>query len=234
MIDDGADLVDVGGESTRPGSDPVAEEEETRRVVPVVEALTAEGVPVSVDTMKPAVAAAALAAGACVLNDVGGLRDPAMIAVCAASDCTVCAMHMLGLPRTMQRQPTYVDVVGDVLAFLLEAARTAQAAGIAGDRIWIDPGIGFGKTLDHNLALLKNLGRFVETAYPVLIGVSRKSFLGTLLGTEDAPLPVSERLEGTLAVQAWAQLQGARVIRAHDVKSARRVIDTTAALMGVC
>lgn len=232
MMEDGADLIDVGGESTRPGSEPVSEEDEIRRVVPVIDVLTVKGVPSSVDTMKPGVAKAALAAGASVANDVGGLRDPAMIQVCAEVGCTVCAMHMLGLPKTMQRSPHYEDVVEEVLAFLLGAAARAESGGVARERIWIDPGIGFGKTLDHNLTLLRNLKRFVGTGYPVLIGVSRKSFLGKLLGAANAPLPVEDRLEGTLAAQVWAQIHGAKIIRAHDVKAARRAIDAVAGIQG--
>jgi dihydropteroate synthase len=232
MMDEGADLIDVGGESTRPGAPPVPEDEEIRRVIPVIDALTAKGVPVSADTMKPAVAKAALGAGAKVVNDVGGMRDPAMVEVCARADCTVCAMHMQGSPRTMQQAPRYDDVVEEVRVFLLATAGRLAEAGVVRERIWIDPGIGFGKTLEHNLALLKHLGRFVETGYPVLVGVSRKSFIGKLLSSGEAPLPVEERLEGTLAAQAWAQIQGAKVIRAHDVQAARRVIDTLAGIKG--
>ncbi len=232
MMDDGADLVDVGGESTRPGAPAVPEDEEIRRVVPVIEALTAKGVPVSVDTMTPGVARVALEAGACVVNDVGGFRESAMAEICASSGCSVCVMHMQGLPRTMQRSPSYDDVVEEVSSFLLAKAEELAGVGIARERVWIDPGIGFGKTVSHNLRLLRELPRFVASGYPVLIGVSRKSFIGKLLGSEDAPLPVGERLEGTLAAQAWAQIQGARVIRAHDVGASRRVIETVAGIAG--
>jgi dihydropteroate synthase len=226
-------LIDIGGESTGPGAEPVAEEEEIRRVVPVIETLAVRSVPISIDTMKPSVARAALKAGAVVVNDVGGLRDPETIGVCAEAGCTVCAMHMPGSPRTMQDSPRYADVVEDVLAFLLDVVGRAEKGGIARQRIWIDPGIGFGKTVQHNLTLLRELGRFVDTGYPVLVGVSRKSFIGKLLGSKEAPLPVEDRLEGTLAAQAWAQIWGARVIRAHDVKAARRVIDTVAGISRV-
>lgn len=230
MMDEGADLVDVGGESTRPGSEGVAHEEELRRVLPVVEGLRARDVPVSIDTSKPEVAVRALAAGADVLNDVTGLRNPEMRRICAESNCSVCVMHMRGDPRTMQSNPCYGDVVGEVLAFLLEQARMAERDGVARERIWIDPGIGFGKTVRHNLEILGRLSEFVRVGYPVLIGVSRKSFLGKLLGSEEKPLPVEERLEGTLACQAWAQIRGVSVIRAHDVRDSRRVIDTLAAI----
>jgi dihydropteroate synthase len=226
---EGADLVDVGGESTRPGAEEVTVDEELRRVIPVIEGLTAQGVRVSVDTMKPQVARAALEAGASVVNDVTAFSDPEMAGVVAKAGCTVCLMHMRGNPRTMQLNPTYADVVEEVRDYLVERAQWAQRAGIDRGNIWIDPGIGFGKTLHHNLLLLKHLGRFVETGYPVLIGVSRKSFIGRLLSPE-SPLPVEERREGTLAAQVLAQMSGARIIRAHDVKEARRAIDLVAAV----
>lgn len=227
MVAEGADLVDVGGESTRPGASGVSVQEELARVVPVVKGLVAEGVPVSIDTRKAVVAQAALDAGAFLVNDVSGLSDPAMRTLVAARKCWVCIMHMQGEPGTMQNAPHYGDVVADVLHWLEQQAKVMVNAGLASDRIWIDPGIGFGKTVEHNLALLGNVERFVETGFPVLIGVSRKSFLGHLGGG----LPPLERLPGTLAAQVLAQAKGARIIRAHDVAEAKRAIDVAAAIL---
>ncbi|HMS56306.1 MAG TPA: dihydropteroate synthase [Fimbriimonadaceae bacterium] len=226
MVQDGADLIDVGGESTRPGAEEVPYEEELRRVLPVIQALTHEGIPVSIDTSKPIVAQSALEAGAVVVNDVTGFRNPEMISVCAPTDCTICIMHMQGSPRTMQASPKYRDVVHDVLHYLGDAIETCESAGIRARRIWIDPGFGFGKTLDHNLTLLSHLDRFCQTDYPVLVGVSRKSLIGKVLSTSEA----NDRLEGTLAAQAFAQVRGAKIIRAHDVKESRRVIDMISAI----
>jgi dihydropteroate synthase len=230
MIEEGADLIDVGGESTRPGAEEVEPDEEVRRVLPVIEALVDQGIEVSIDTMKPEVAIQALYAGASVLNDVGGLRDPAMLEIAAAADCSICIMHMQGDPRTMQERPQYEDVVAEVRSYLLDAARRAERRGIERDRIWIDPGIGFGKTVSHNVQLLRHLDQMVQTEYPVLIGVSRKSFIGRLLGREET-LPLEDRLEGTLAAQTLAQAAGARIIRTHDVLAARRAIDLAAAIL---
>lgn len=224
MRDEGADLVDVGGESTRPGADPVPVAEELRRVIPVVSALAKSGVKVSIDTMKAEVASAALAAGAVVVNDVNGLRGVGMIEVVAAHQCPVCIMHMQGEPRTMQHAPHYEDVVREVRAFLMRQAAVAEEAGLPGDRVWIDPGIGFGKTAEHNLSLLRGLNQFVATGYPVLLGVSRKSFIGRVLAEGGDPLPVEDRAEGTLAVHVWAQLQGVRILRVHDVKATVRAV----------
>lgn len=221
MVEEGADIIDVGGESTRPGSEGVALDEELRRTIPVVEALAAKGIAVSIDTLKPVVAARALEVGASVVNDVSGLRDPLMMELVKESGCTVCIMHMQGEPRTMQQNPTYGDVVTEVRDYLV-----GQASALEKERVWLDPGIGFGKTVEHNLALLNGLDVLVETGYPVLIGVSRKSFLGKLLGG----LPADERLEGTLAAQVVAQMKGAKIIRAHDVKEARRAIEITKAI----
>ena len=231
MMEHGADLIDVGGESTRPGALEVPLEEELRRVIPVVRELRKHDVPISADTRKPAVARAALEEGAVVVNDVTGFRNPEMIEVCAAADCTICIMHMLGTPETMQANPSYKDVVQDVKTWLLAQASACEARGTRPSRIWLDPGIGFGKTVQHNLTLLRHLPDFVEAGYPVLIGVSRKSFIGKILGGDAAPLPVSERVEGTLAVQVLAQAAGARVIRTHDVLQARRAIDLAASVL---
>jgi len=227
MLDEGADLVDVGGESTRPGSDAVSVEEELRRTIPVVAALSTRYVPVSIDTMKPEVAAAALDAGAFLVNDVSGLRDPAMLELVRERKPWVCVMHMLGAPKNMQANPVYTNVVADVRDYLVHVAGLLP---LPIEKVWIDPGIGFGKTVGHNLSLLKSLDRLVETGYPVLVGVSRKGFIGRIGGSETDPLPVEERLDGTLAAQAFVQLHGARVIRAHDVRESRRVIDMIAAI----
>ena len=230
MLQEGADIIDVGGESTRPGAEPVAEDEEIRRVVPIVEALAADlpDAALSVDTMKAPVARAAIAAGAHIVNDVSALRaDPAMTGVIAASGAGVVLMHMLGEPRTMQKDPRYDDVVAEVASALGGWAAGAQAGGIARDRIVVDPGIGFGKTLQHNLGLLRGITDLRALGYPVLIGASRKSFIATALG-----LPVGERLEATAAAVAWSVAQGAAVVRVHDVKEMVRVVRMTEAIRG--
>jgi len=227
MMQDGADLIYVGGESTRPGAPPVSIEEELRRVMPVIEDLIAKDIPTSIDTRKPEVARKALLAGAKVLNDVTGLRNEQMLQAAAESDCSVCIMHMQGDPQTMQANPTYDDVVREIKQWLITQAKNAEERGIAKERIWIDPGIGFGKTLEHNLTLLRNLEQFVQSGYPVLIGVSRKSFLGKI--TEEA-LPTNDRVEASLAAQCVAQMKGAKIIRAHDVKQARRAVDVVSAI----
>jgi dihydropteroate synthase len=213
MVAEGADVVDVGGESTRPGAAAVEEAEELRRVVPVIEAL-APHVRVSVDTRKAAVAERAVAAGATLVNDVSASLD----AVAAAAGVGWVAMHMRGEPRTMQASPEYGDVVGDVEAFLVARAERARGAGV--QEVWIDPGIGFGKTAGHNLALLRRLGRLVATGYPVMVGTSRKSFLGRLSVAEgEEPAPVDDRLEASLATAVWAMDQGAAMVRVHDVRA---------------
>jgi dihydropteroate synthase len=222
----GADWVDVGGESTRPGAEPVPLEEELARTIPVVLALAAEGVRTSIDTMKPQVAAEALAAGAAMVNDVTALRAPAMREVCAAARCEVCLMHMQSEPRTMQLEPKYGDVVEEVRTFLLAAAALAEQEGVARQRIWLDPGIGFGKTLEHNLQLLRHLDRLVAAGYPVLIGASRKSFIGALTGAGTA-----NRLPGTIAAHVLAQAGGVRMVRVHDVAEARQAADVAAAIL---
>ncbi len=232
MMDEGADLIDVGGESTRPGSQAISATEELDRVVPVIRRLTARRIPFSIDTAKAEVAEYALGLGASVVNDVTALEDEKMAGVCANAGCTVCIMHMKGTPRTMQENPQYDDVVQEVRDFLLARASVAQQAGIMKENIWIDPGIGFGKTVAHNLELTRNLDKFVETGYPVLVGTSRKSFIGKVLGRDGEVLPSEQRLEGTLATQVLAQLKGAKIIRAHDVLASRRAMDMTAALIG--
>lgn len=225
LVAEGADLLDVGGESTRPGSRPVPPEEERRRVLPVIEALHARAsVPLSVDTRKADVAGAALEAGAEVVNDVSALQDPAMGGVVAAARAGLVLMHMRGQPQTMQRAPTYVDVVHDVRDHLRERATAAQAAGVARGAIVVDPGLGFGKRtgrgIEDNATLLGRLPELAALGYPILVGASRKSFIGNILG-----LPLEERLEGSLAAAALAAWNGASIIRAHDVRATRRVLD---------
>jgi dihydropteroate synthase len=226
MIAEGADLLDVGGESTRPGADPVAAEEELRRVMPVVEALAGEGaVPISIDTSKAVVARAATAAGASFVNDVTALRgDPEMAAVVAAAGADLCLLHMQGEPRTMQEDPRYDDVVAEVKAFLEERLAFAVAQGVAEQRVWLDPGIGFGKTLDHNLELLRRLEEIVALGRPVVIGASRKRFIGALTGR-----PEQERAAGTVAVNVMAFERGARMFRVHDVGATRDALAVASA-----
>jgi dihydropteroate synthase len=214
LVEQGADLLDVGGESTRPGAAPVSLADELRRVVPVVERLAAScEVPISIDTSKAAVAREALAAGAAIVNDVSGLRvDPGMPAVCAGSNCGVICMHMLGTPQTMQIDPRYDDVVQTVCDFLNERLQTLERSGVARERVAVDPGIGFGKTAEHNLQLLAHVSRLRALGRPVLIGHSRKRFLQKLLGR-----PLDERLSGTIGVAIAAAMQHADIIRVHDV-----------------
>jgi dihydropteroate synthase len=222
MVADGADLLDVGGESTRPGSDPVPVEEELRRVVPAVAALRdAVQVPISVDTMKAQVARAALAAGADLVNDVSALRfDPEMARVVAEAGCPVVLMHMKGTPKDMQRDPQYQDVVAEVRDFLAERIRWAEARGIRRDQVIVDPGFGFGKRPEHNLALVRHLSALRDLGCPVLLGPSRKSTIGIVLGG----LPPAERVEGTAAVVALAVAFGVDVVRVHDVRAMARVV----------
>lgn len=229
MIAEGADLIDVGGESTRPGAEPVAEDAEIERVRPVVEALRAEwdGL-ISIDTMKPRVVAVALEAGADVVNDVAGLRDPAMVEVCAASGCGVVVMHMRGEPRTMQTAPSYEDVVAEVRGFFEERHATLTAAGIAAEALCFDPGIGFGKSLEHNLALLRGLPRLEVEGRPLLVGVSRKSFIGRLLESER----LEDREWPTVALTAWTRESGARIHRVHEVRPNREALRMVEAVMG--
>jgi dihydropteroate synthase len=232
MVAAGADLVDVGGESTRPGAEPVDEDEERRRVVPVVEALAAE-VRVSIDTRHAGVAEAAIAAGATLLNDVSA--SLAHVAAAAGPGVGFAAMHMLGQPQTMQVDPRYDgDVVAEVRRFLVERATAALDLGV--EEVWIDPGIGFGKTLDHNLRLLAHLDALVGTGFPVLVGTSRKRFLGVLAARADGeegpePTDPDDRLEGSVATAAWAMWHGAGMVRAHDVRAtvlaARAVMGST-------
>lgn len=226
LVEEGADLIDVGGESSRPGSDPVSEDEELKRVGPVVKALAAKlNVPVSVDTYKPSTADRCLDLGATMLNDVTGLRDAAMREVVARHDVPVVVMHMQGEPKTMQAEPSYGDVVAEVKAFLAQRAREAEAAGVR--QTIIDPGIGFGKTVAHNMTLLRRLAEFSELPYPLLVGVSRKSSIGAITGA-----PVDERLPGTLAATAIAVLNGADIVRVHDVKECKQAVQVAEAIRG--
>ncbi len=222
MVEDGADLLDVGGESSRPGAAPVPVEEELRRVVPAVEALRrVVDVPISVDTTKAEVARQALQAGADIVNDISALRhDPDMVRVVAESGCGVVLMHMKGTPQDMQRDPRYEDVVAEVRDFLAERVRWTEQHGIPRDRILVDPGFGFGKRPEHNLELVRNLRAFRELGCPVLLGPSRKSTIGVILGG----LPPAERVEGTAALVALAVACGVDVVRVHDVRAMARVV----------
>jgi dihydropteroate synthase len=227
MLADGADLIDVGGESTRPGAAPVDEADELARVIPVIDELAREGALVSVDTMKPAVMRAAVAAGAVMINDVNALRLPGALEAAASTDAAVCLMHMQGAPRTMQDAPHYDDVVVQVRDFLVERAQSCEALGIARNRIVLDPGFGFGKSLAHNLALVRALPELVATGYPVLAGLSRKSSLGTITGR-----PGSERLAASLAAALAAVAHGAAIVRVHDVRETVDALKVWTAVQG--
>jgi dihydropteroate synthase len=245
LVEEGAEILDVGGESTRPGAEPVAAEEELRRVLPVVEGL-AEAMPahapssarptISIDTAKASVARAALEAGATLVNDVTALRgDPEMAGVVAQSGAECCLMHMLGEPRTMQREPRYGDVVDEVRAFLEQRLAFAVGEGIAEERVLLDPGIGFGKTLEHNLQLLRRLRELAALGRPLVVGTSRKSFLGRILagaGAEGEPADVAGRLPGTIATCVLAYERGASVLRVHDVAPVRAALAVAAATLG--
>ncbi len=228
LRDDGADILDVGGESTRPGAEPVAEDEELRRVVPVVERLAQAGARVSIDTTKLAVARAALQAGARIVNDVSAFRhDPEMAGLVAESGAECCLMHMLGEPRTMQRDPRYGDVVSEVRSFLEERLAHAVAEGVPEERVLLDPGIGFGKTVEHNLELLRRLDEIVAIGRRVVVGASRKSFLGRLTGRDP-----EERVPATIAANVLAYERGAAIFRVHDVAEVRDALRVAAATVG--
>ena len=213
MAGEGADIIDVGGESTRPGAQPVSAQEEMDRVIPVIEALCGEiSAPISIDTSKPEVMRAAVAAGAGFINDVRALRGEGALEAAASLQVPVCLMHMQGEPRTMQDEPRYRDVVADVSDFLRARLRAAQAAGIPARRLLVDPGFGFGKTLEHNLELLRGLKMLKELGAPVLVGLSRKSLIGKALG-----LPLEQRLQASVALALVAVQNGARIVRVHDV-----------------
>jgi dihydropteroate synthase len=224
---EGAGILDVGGESTRPGADPVPAQEELRRVIPVIEGLDGVGARISIDTMKLAVAEAAVDAGASYVNDVTAFRnDPELAAFVADRGLDCCLMHMLGEPRTMQRDPRYGDVVADVKAFLSERMEAAMRAGVPEERIQLDPGIGFGKTLEHNLELLRRLEELTDLGRPLVIGTSRKSFLGRITGRD-----VTERVHGTTATCVLALERGARVFRVHDVAAVADALAVAAATL---
>ncbi len=231
MWAEGADIVDVGGESTRPGAEPVGTGEEIERVVPVVAELFAAGVVVSIDTMKPEVASAAVAAGAEIINDVSGLRDPAMVATAAALEAAVVIMHMRGEPRTMQTDTAYGDVVLEVKGYLAAQAGAAIASGIDRKRIAIDPGIGFGKSHLQNLELLDRAADFISLGFPLLIGASRKGFLGSVLRAAGRETVASQRDTATSATVAAAIVAGASIVRVHDVARAQEVARTTDAIV---
>ncbi len=222
MAADGADMIDIGGESTRPGSQPVPLDEELRRVIPVIKAIRQElDVPISIDSYKAEVAEQALEAGANLVNDISALRfDERMKEVVAKYEVPVVLMHMRGTPQTMQQNPTYEDVVKDIIAFLRERIEAATAAGIARENIIIDPGIGFGKLGWHNLEILKRLAEFRALGRPILVGTSRKAFIGQILKTD-----VNERLEGTLASVVISVMNGADIVRVHDVKAVKRAVE---------
>jgi dihydropteroate synthase len=228
MVADGADLIDVGGESTRPGAEPVSAEEEMNRVLPVIERLAAElNVPLSIDTYKAAVARAAVRAGASIINDITGLRgDPEMVRVAAESHVGLVLMHIQGTPQTMQTQPTYTDLIGEISDYLQGSIELAQQNGVSAERIVLDPGIGFGKTVEHNLQILRCLRAFQRLGRPILVGTSRKSFIGKVLD-----LPVAQRLWGTAATVAIAVAHGADIVRVHDVKEMTQVARMTDAIV---
>ncbi len=229
LVEEGADIIDVGGESTRPGSQPVSAEEELQRVLPVIERLAADGmpVPISVDTYKPQVARQALEHGACFVNDIFGLRQPRMLEIIAEHKPAVIIMHMQGTPQTMQLNPTYTDCVGEVAGFLQAQADEAMRVGLPRERIFVDPGIGFGKTVGHNLEILRRLNEIKALGFPVVIGTSRKSFIGKILGI-DAP---AERVWGTAATVALAIANGADIVRVHDVREMVQVARITDAVV---
>jgi len=230
LIAEGADILDIGGESTRPGAAPVSVAEELDRVLPVIEHLAREtGRPISIDTLKPQVAEAAIRAGATIWNDVSGLGGEDAPAMAAKLGCAVVLMHMRGEPRTMQDRPVYADVVGEVERHLLDRAKVAEAAGVARDRIVLDPGIGFGKTVAHNLALMKSLPRLVAHGYPVLLGASRKRFIAGLDGYTP---PDGSRLGGSVAAAVWAARSGCAMVRVHDVAETVQALNLWSAIEG--
>jgi dihydropteroate synthase len=228
MIKDGADIIDIGGESTRPGAEAIAPEEELRRVIPVIEVIAKKSrVPISIDTYKASVARRAIEAGASIVNDISGLLfDPGMACVVAEAGVPVVLMHIQGKPHDMQNKPVYADLLAEIRDYLKESMSIAEKAGIDRSRIIIDPGIGFGKTSDHNLQILNRLSEFEALKCPILIGVSRKTFIGMLLGGAGP----SERLEGTAAAVAIAVMNGANIVRVHDVKEMARVVRVAEAI----
>ena len=227
LVEEGADILDIGGESTRPGAEPISLDEELQRVLPVLEGLKGANVPVSVDTYKPEVMRAAISAGASMINDVNALLAPGAMDSVAASYTALCLMHKKGEPRSMQQNPQYEDVLAEVADFLKARVAAAEAAGVARERICIDPGIGFGKNLEHNLALLKNIGHLKSIGVPVLIGVSRKSLLGKIAGLE-----VYDRVQVSAVAAILAVSQGAAIVRVHDVKATKEALAVYEAVNG--
>lgn len=221
----GADILDIGAESSRPGAIPTPEHEELQRLIPVLREISAWGIPVSVDTYKPAVMHAALEAGATMINDITGMAHPDALAVVAGSDCAVCLMHMQGVPGTMQQAPVYADVVGEVKRFLRAAVERCQQFGVAEDRLIVDPGFGFGKTQDHNLALFRALDEGLVGDLPILVGVSRKSMLGAITGR-----PVGERLSASVAAALIAAQKNAKILRVHDVAATKDALAVRSAI----
>ncbi len=222
MVEEGADIIDIGGESTRPFSEPTPLEEELRRVIPVIEAVAPKiSIPISIDTYKAKVAFEALQAGASIVNDISGFRfDPEMVKIVAESGAGLIVMHIKGTPKTMQLDPHYDDVMDEIKSYLKESIEKAESEGVHPESIVVDPGIGFGKKLHHNLEIFRRLNELEELGKPILVGPSRKSFIGEILG-----LPVSERLYGTLGAVAYCALKGVHIVRVHDVKAARQVVD---------
>lgn len=225
LIEDGADLLDIGGESSRPGSAYVSLEEELKRVIPVIEALKSSTTPISVDTTKPEVMQAAIQAGVSMINDINALRAEGTFKIIAESGIMVCLMHMKGIPKTMQDNPIYLDVVSEVRCFLQQRIQAAQDKGITNDQLVIDPGFGFGKTLQHNLELFRSLDRFATLNVPVMVGISRKSMLGSITGNE-----VNHRIYSSIAAAVLAAEKGAKILRVHDVKATKEAISVLNAL----
>jgi dihydropteroate synthase len=226
LIQEGADILDIGAESSRPGAQGVSAEEELSRLMPVLEGLSGCAIPVSVDTVKPEVMRAAIAAGASMINDIGALRSPGALQAAAESDVAVCLMHMQGEPRSMQQQPRYRDVVAEVGAFLAERVAAAEGAGIARERVVVDPGFGFGKTMEHNFELLRHLDLIAAPGLPVMVGWSRKSTLGAITGRA-----AGDRLPGSLAAALLAVERGATIVRVHDVGATRDALAVLQATM---
>ncbi|MCG2576806.1 dihydropteroate synthase [Dechloromonas sp. XY25] len=225
QLEAGSDILDIGAESSRPGAIPTPEDEELCRLIPVLREITTWGVPVSVDTYKPVVMRAALEAGASMINDITGMTRPGALDAVAGSDCAVCVMHMQGEPGTMQQAPSYDDVVGEVRAFLTDMVHRCRAAGISNERLVLDPGFGFGKTLGHNLALFRVLSEWTAEALPLLVGVSRKSMLGAITGR-----PVEQRQAASVAAALMAAQKGAKILRVHDVAATRDALAVWAAI----
>ena len=229
MVEGGADYLDVGAESSRPGAKPISEEEELSIILPVIQQLCKKfSIPVSVDTYKPGVAQKVLDEGVSIINDITGLRTPKLAAIIAEYDAGVVIMHMRGTPETMQEDLHYDDCLSEIKQFLEQGIRTAESAGIASDRIWVDPGIGFGKTVKHNLEILGNLDFFASLQKPILLGTSRKSFIGKILD-----LSVADRLEGSLATAVIGVMKGARILRVHDVEETYRAVKIASEILKV-